>query len=1256
MAFDRPPAVPTPLGKYEFLHEQAGSGIGSTWIARAPGDTGIGSPLYTVLRIPRSALVCPEAADAVVVEARRAASLRHPCVLALIDVGATDAEVFAVSEHVEGETLAALLAASGGADAMSVSVALRILLDVLEALAAAHALAPPLVHGELTPQLVRVGLDGVTRVGGFGLMPALARAGWAGARGVERLAYAAPERVKEMGAPGPALAPVDGRADLFSVGVMLWEAASHKRLFAAKIEAAVIQRVLTAPIPPLSSASSGTAPPELDALVQWALERNPDRRVGFAAEVVSALEGLPPSRLASRAEVAALVQNVTGKSASSIGETAPALNRSVTPVPPPPARPVPMRKSTLLGGVSAPPAVFGAPPAAAAVKPKVVAKAPEIEDDGWDVDAENTSVPVATSVVAAKAPEPVKAAEPVRPVAATVKVSEPAKPVAATAKAPERSKTPAPMKAPVRSITPSTLVTAATSTTPARPDMTSPGVRPPIAALPLGMPGPESAAKASLAVKPAAAPEPVAAAPEPVAAAPATATPEPGVRAKPGARLPPAPRPLGGKPGSTAVVSSGDAAAAGSASFTARSFGQGKRPSVEPKVVIGSHLPPPPLQPGETPALHRAVAPSPVAALPPPPPQEEPSVDSRRGRNATELDKLGVGSTLGRYEILMPVARGGMASVWAARIQGSRGFQQIVAIKTMLPDVSDDPEFESMFLDEGRVAARIRHPNVAEILDIGEQDEVLYLVMEWVDGENLSTLLRAARNVGGVPLPIALRIASHTCAGLHAAHELRDDAGNLVDLIHRDVSPANVLVSTAGFVKLVDFGVAKSKNRLHQTRAGGMVKGKTPYLSPEQLGQLPIDRRSDIFSFGALLYVLLTGLHPFRGDSESKTIENIALRDPVSMRSIMPTIPAELEKVVAKALEKDPNKRFSTAAELQRALDTVATSLGVFVTDQDVAAFIDRVIGEPLAKRTHDLQRSITSLDAEGGRPDAAHPPVPAVFPGTPFAPAKPIVLEAPLPLPGGDRPTLPEPSAARPFGAAAPEAPPARALIPSIVDEVSFEEIPEPMDPQLAAAVVPVPNPGQPEPSPFAALRAPASPLPELVLVTSEVRPDATSIDTGTDDEEMFALPPQRRSKLKLVVGGVLGACVLLGALAVVGSTGKNGLSGKAVTNGSAAVTESTHPAATTELPAHVESPPPAATPEPAAAAPEPEPRRPVATAAPTAAAPPPKPAPAQSALPEPVEPPPAPGKPTPRPAPKPLPTGKGTSKPPKKYNPTGI
>ena len=191
------------------------------------------------------------------------------------------------------------------------------------------------------------------------------------------------------------------------------------------------------------------------------------------------------------------------------------------------------------------------------------------------------------------------------------------------------------------------------------------------------------------------------------------------------------------------------------------------------------------------------------------------------------LGDIQPGQTVGRYEFLVPIAQGGMAAVWAARLKGTRGFSKTVAVKTMLPSISDDPRFEQMFLDEARIASRIRHPNVAEILDLGEQDEVLYLVMEWVDGEALSALRNEARRRGGFPLPNALRIVADACAGLHAAHELEDDDGRPLGLVHRDISPQNVLVGYDGVVRLVDFGVAKAAGRSSESTSAGEVDRKS---------------------------------------------------------------------------------------------------------------------------------------------------------------------------------------------------------------------------------------------------------------------------------------------------------------------------------------------------------------------------------------------------------------------------------------------
>lgn len=186
-----------------------------------------------------------------------------------------------------------------------------------------------------------------------------------------------------------------------------------------------------------------------------------------------------------------------------------------------------------------------------------------------------------------------------------------------------------------------------------------------------------------------------------------------------------------------------------------------------------------------------------------------------------------------------------------------------------------------MFLDEASLAARIHHPNVAEILDLGEQDDVLYIVMEWVDGEALSVVTKTAkRNKTAVPMRIALRMLTQACAGLHAAHELRDDdeGEGPLELVHRDVSPQNILVTYDGVVKLVDFGVAEAAQRMSAETTAGQLKGKVPYMSPEQARGAKVNRRTDIFAMGIVLYKLTTGLHPFLGENDIVTMKNIVAR------------------------------------------------------------------------------------------------------------------------------------------------------------------------------------------------------------------------------------------------------------------------------------------------------------------------------------------------------------------------------------------
>ena len=291
-------------------------------------------------------------------------------------------------------------------------------------------------------------------------------------------------------------------------------------------------------------------------------------------------------------------------------------------------------------------------------------------------------------------------------------------------------------------------------------------------------------------------------------------------------------------------------------------------------------------------------------------------------------EKLTPGMVLGRYELLLPIAQGGMATVWAARQRGSRGFQKTVAIKTMLPSLSEDPQFEQMFLDEAALAAKIHHPNVCEILDLGEQDEVLYIVMEWIDGEALSVIHKAARkNQAQLPVRLTMRMLAQASAGLHAAHELRDENDVPLQLVHRDVSPQNILVTYDGLVKLVDFGVAKAMGRAGSDTNAGQLKGKVPYMSPEQARGGIVDRRTDIFAMGIVLYKMTTGLHPFMGDNDLLTMKNIISRPLLPPRVKNPSFPAEVEHILLKCLQKDPDKRFQTMAELTSAIDRAVTSV-----------------------------------------------------------------------------------------------------------------------------------------------------------------------------------------------------------------------------------------------------------------------------------------------------------------------------------------
>jgi eukaryotic-like serine/threonine-protein kinase len=322
---------------------------------------------------------------------------------------------------------------------------------------------------------------------------------------------------------------------------------------------------------------------------------------------------------------------------------------------------------------------------------------------------------------------------------------------------------------------------------------------------------------------------------------------------------------------------------------------------------------------------------------------------------------LAPGRKLDRYELLCPIAEGGMGVCWLARLQGKHGFEKLVAVKTMKSEYASDPEFERMFLDEARIASGIEHPNVAQILELGEHDDVLYLAMEYVDGDSLFKLRRevAAKSMD-IPIGIVLRLLCDTLGGLHAAHELRDDKGVLLNVVHRDVSPQNILVSTRGAAKLIDFGIAKARDRSAGDTSTGTIKGKLHFMAPEQALGKPLDRRADVFSIGAILYYLCSGNYAYHGDTQAATILKLAEGKPPL--PLPKKVPPPIASAIMRALSYDPAKRFETAAEMQQVLERAMASAGLATTALDVGAFVAEFLGHRAEKRKLAIEAAVEAL------------------------------------------------------------------------------------------------------------------------------------------------------------------------------------------------------------------------------------------------------------------------------------------------------
>jgi serine/threonine protein kinase len=303
---------------------------------------------------------------------------------------------------------------------------------------------------------------------------------------------------------------------------------------------------------------------------------------------------------------------------------------------------------------------------------------------------------------------------------------------------------------------------------------------------------------------------------------------------------------------------------------------------------------------------------------------------------------------VGRYAIFAKIASGGMASVHFGRLLGAAGFSRTVAIKRLHPHLAEDPDFLSTMIDEAHVAARVHHPNVVPTLDVVAEGTELLVVMEYVRGESLSRLFRTeAARLERIPLPIAIAVAVGALHGLHAAHEATSEHGDPLAIVHRDVSPQNILVGIDGVARVIDFGVAKATGRLQTTRPG-VLKGKMAYMAPEQLSGGEVSRRVDIYALGVVLWEVLAGKRLFAGESDEQLVVKILVgaKEPPSQHT--PGVPAELDAIVMRALSKNPAERFASAREMADALMRVVTP----AFPPTVGEWVEALAHDALSRRT----------------------------------------------------------------------------------------------------------------------------------------------------------------------------------------------------------------------------------------------------------------------------------------------------------------
>ena len=368
----------------------------------------------------------------------------------------------------------------------------------------------------------------------------------------------------------------------------------------------------------------------------------------------------------------------------------------------------------------------------------------------------------------------------------------------------------------------------------------------------------------------------------------------------------------------------------------------------------------------------------------------------------------------GKYLLLDRINIGGMAEVWRGKSFGAGGFERIVAIKRILPNIAEDEEFIAMFIDEAKITVQLTHSNVASIYELGHLQNSYFIAMEYIPGKDLRVIFERCRRKGEpAPVPLVCYVIAKLCEGLDYAHRKKDSAGRDMNIVHRDVSPQNVLISYEGEVKIIDFGIAKAAGKASRTQAG-ILKGKFGYMSPEQIRGIPVDHRSDIFAVGVCLYEVLTGERLFVGESDFSILEKVRTAEVLAPSTYNHKIPKALETIVLKALAKEPDERYQHANELGTDLQRFLITSDAIFSRKDLSQYMKATFAEDVEREKQKLSE-YAEIKQDPADPSAVLPPAPSATappqiaplpltplpPSSPAAPGFPPRQEAPASSPG---------------------------------------------------------------------------------------------------------------------------------------------------------------------------------------------------------------------------------------------------------------